>query len=80
MPESDCHKLLGELSNYLEGEVSPEICREIERHLAGCHNCQAVVDSLGKTISLYQMLPEQDVPDEMRRRLLRVLHLDSSRS
>ena len=76
MPKPDCRQLLAELSSYLEGEASPELCDEIERHLAGCPNCQAVVDTLGKTISLYHTLPEEDVPDEARRRLWRVLHLD----
>lgn len=71
-----CHDLLDGLSDYIDGTADPAFCEELEHHLIGCENCRVVVDTLDKTISLYQMLPEQDVPDEIHDRLLHVLHLN----
>lgn len=72
-----CRELLGGLLDYLDGNADAALCAEIESHLAGCDNCRVVVDTLGKTISLYRTLPEENVPDEVQERLLQVLHLES---
>ena len=50
---STCKALLGYLSDYVDGELSEELCREIESHAAECVNCRIVVDTLRKTILLY---------------------------
>jgi anti-sigma factor RsiW len=78
-PES-CHHLLDDLSDFLDGEASEEICTEIERHLADCDNCQVMVDTLRKTILLYQELPKPPIPDRARDRLYQTLDLDDFRS
>lgn len=41
-----CRDMLGDLSDYLDGEASDEICAEIERHMASCEDCRIVVDTL----------------------------------
>jgi predicted anti-sigma-YlaC factor YlaD len=65
------------LSDYLDGEVSGELCLEIERHISGCLNCRIVVDTLRKTISLYQASSDStEVPAEVRERLYRTLNLE----
>jgi anti-sigma factor RsiW len=74
---TECKKLLGSLSDYVEGEVSGELCLEIERHIAGCQNCRVVVDTIRKTISLYQTCSDSpDMPAEVRERLYRTLNLE----
>jgi len=50
-PEN-CHELFELLSEYLDFEVSPEMCRQIEQHLEGCPPCVEFVESLRKTIAL----------------------------
>jgi anti-sigma factor (TIGR02949 family) len=75
--DHDCQHLLGELSLYLDGEASAEVCAEIERHLAGCENCRAVVDTLRKTITLYHTLPQPGLPEGARERLYRTLRLEA---
>jgi predicted anti-sigma-YlaC factor YlaD len=73
----ECQKLLGSLSDYLDGEVSGELCQEIERHISGCHNCRIVIDTLRKTISLYHTSSDSlDVPADVRERLYRTLNLE----
>lgn len=78
-PES-CHHLLDDLSDFLDGETTDEICAEIERHLADCENCQVMVDTLRKTILLYRELPQPPLPDDARDRLYHALDLDAFRS
>jgi anti-sigma factor RsiW len=76
MAHEHCHDLLSELSNYLDGEASAEWCAEIERHLADCENCRAVVDTLRKTVQLYHTAPQPGLPAGARERLYRTLKLD----
>jgi RNA polymerase sigma-70 factor (ECF subfamily) len=75
MPELDCHTLLMELSEYIEGAMPKAACAEMERHIAGCGNCRIVVDTFRRTITLYQRIPRPDMPDDARERLYKTLHL-----
>jgi predicted anti-sigma-YlaC factor YlaD len=70
-----CKHLLGDLSEYLDGEASAEICAEIEGHMDGCDDCRVVIDTLNKTIVLYRTLPQPDLPDGVRQRLYKALDL-----
>ncbi len=77
MEEHRCKNLLASLSDYVDGSLSENLCTEIERHMAGCENCRLVVDSLRKTIYLYQVTTEPvAVPDDVRQRLFSRLDLD----
>lgn len=73
----NCENLLGSLSEYIDGELGPELCQEIERHLAGCENCRVVLNTTKRTIDLVH-LPETRaaVPDDVRERLFKRLNLD----
>ncbi|MGW8225310.1 MAG: anti-sigma factor family protein [Anaerolineales bacterium] len=73
----DCRQLLESLSGYHDGEIPQALCDEIEEHMKDCDNCRIVVDTLGKTISLYQTISEEiTVPDDVRQRLFHRLNLD----
>jgi anti-sigma factor RsiW len=72
-----CRQLLSSLSDYVDGTLGDELCAEIDRHLGDCDNCRVVVDSLRKTIYLYQATSQQpDVPEDLRQRLFHRLDLD----
>lgn len=75
MDTENCHDMLGDLSDYLDGEASDELCAEIERHMDGCDKCRIVVDTLGKTIFLYRELPRPEMSEDARRRLYQSLDL-----
>jgi len=77
MDKHQCRHLLGDLSDYVDGEASAELCAEIERHLADCDNCRVVVDTLRKTVSLYHELPQPELPAAARERLYKRLLLDN---
>jgi predicted anti-sigma-YlaC factor YlaD len=67
------------LSDYLEGDLRPELCAEIERHLAECGNCRIVVDTLRKTVMLYRTYGHEEVSDDTKARLIAVLELEQKR-
>lgn len=72
-----CSDLLSSLSDYVDGSVEPELCAEIERHMKGCQRCRIVVDTLKKTIELYQDTSEPEaMPEDVRLRLYKCLNLD----
>lgn len=76
MEERNCKSLLGSLSEYVDGTAQDELCRELERHLADCDNCRIVVDTLKKTVYLYQSNIDTDLPEAVRERLFKRLNLD----
>lgn len=74
---STCQHLLGNLSDYIDGDLSDELCQELQGHMAGCENCRVVYDTLTKTVYLYQTSArETEIPVEVRERLFKTLHLD----
>ncbi|MCU0485126.1 MAG: zf-HC2 domain-containing protein [Anaerolineales bacterium] len=73
-----CRSLLSSLSDYVDGSLEAVICAQIEEHMAECENCRIVVDTLRKTVNLYQMTNEPaDVPEDVRERLYHSLDLDA---
>ncbi len=70
-----CREMLGSLSDYVDGELEAALCEQIERHMAGCGNCRAVVDTLRKTVTLYRDLGHAELPADARERLYVVLKL-----
>ncbi len=73
-----CEALLGSLSDYIDGELGAELCRQIEKHIAECENCRIVVDTTRRTIDLVHASDalQADLPDGVRDRLFKRLNLD----
>jgi predicted anti-sigma-YlaC factor YlaD len=47
-----CHDVFAVLSQYLDRELTPQACAEIEAHLAGCPPCIDFLNSLKRTVGL----------------------------
>lgn len=73
-----CHDLMAELSEYVEGTLSSDLCTELERHLSDCDNCTIVVNTLRKTIELYHQTEavSEPLPNNIRDRLFARLNLE----
>jgi len=72
-----CNQLLGNLSEFIDGELQAELCAELEQHLEGCDNCRIVVNTLRKTIELYKQTNEPiELPHAVRDRLYSKLNQD----
>jgi anti-sigma factor RsiW len=76
MKHEHCRDLLESLSQFVDGEASPALCARIEKHLARCDHCRIVVDTLRRTIDLYQKLPRAEMPEAARERLFASLDLE----
>ncbi|HEY7410908.1 MAG TPA: sigma-70 family RNA polymerase sigma factor [Vicinamibacteria bacterium] len=61
-----CPDVVGLLSRHLEGEIAPEACAEMERHVVGCPRCQGACDSLRQTLRLCGSAPLPEVPRELQ--------------
>jgi len=70
-----CPDVLDHICEELDGKISSAQCREIRRHLEGCPNCTAYLDSLKKTVRLYKTYPNKKVPQKARKQLFAVLKL-----
>jgi RNA polymerase sigma-70 factor (ECF subfamily) len=51
-PTAACPDVPRLFSQYLEGEIAPEVCRQMERHLETCARCRLTCDSLKRTLAL----------------------------
>jgi anti-sigma factor RsiW len=67
--------MLGNLSDYIDGELEAELCAEIEQHVAECENCSIVVDTLRRTVTLYHEHGHEPLPEDVKDRLLAALNL-----
>jgi anti-sigma factor RsiW len=68
-----CEQLLHVLNEYIEGEIAPAVCQELEKHLADCGACRIVVDTLRQTISLYKEDAVHELPADFQERLHQAL-------
>jgi putative zinc finger protein len=48
-----CEEVWREVSNYLDGEVTPDLRAAIEEHVRGCKHCTAVLDGTRNVVQLY---------------------------
>jgi len=64
-----CEELLKLLSDYVDGQIDPGLCTELEKHLGGCNPCRVVVDNLRRTIELYKDDQLYELPTDFKARL-----------
>ena len=65
----DCSEVLKQLAEYLDEESREELCHQIEQHLTRCRDCQVYVDTVRKTIVLYQADVKTEIPATVTSRL-----------
>ena len=71
-----CKQLMGNLSDFINGDLSEELCVEIEEHIKNCENCRIVLNTLRKTVEIYQQQTDpNNLPDSVRERLFHKLEL-----
>jgi anti-sigma factor (TIGR02949 family) len=75
-PQQNCQDWLTSLGEYVDGELPPELCAEIERHMNDCPDCTIVVNTLKKTVELYHTDDQPNLPQDVRARLYTRLHME----
>ena len=74
-----CQEVVELVTDYIEGALSPEQAALFEQHLNFCDGCDWYVDQLRTTIATVGRIEPEEVPPEMRTRLLAAFR-DRSRS
>jgi anti-sigma factor RsiW len=70
----NCREILASLSEYIDAELDPSLCEEIEAHMAGCSPCVAFLNTLKKTVVLYRNCGEdREIPQQVSIDLQRFL-------
>ena len=64
-----CREILAALSDYVDGDLDPELLGALQEHLADCDPCQLVIDNVRQTITLYKSGRPVDLPPELCERL-----------
>jgi anti-sigma factor (TIGR02949 family) len=68
-----CKQVIRQLSEFLDGELTPELAEALQRHLEHCEDCRLVVDTTRKTIEIYCNTEPLPLPEGVRERLERTL-------
>ncbi len=61
-----CPDVVTLFSRYLEEEISPDLCAQMEQHIKDCAACRHVCDSLKYTLKLCAQSPTEDVPKDVQ--------------
>lgn len=73
MTENECHNVFAMLSEYLDQELPPGTCEELDQHIQDCAPCVEFVESLRKSVALGQTyapgVKPPAVPAELREAL-----------
>ncbi len=64
-----CRDIGGLLHDYLEGELEPEVRRQLDAHLADCPGCLSFVNTYRHTVSVARDLRCEEMPPELREKL-----------
>jgi predicted anti-sigma-YlaC factor YlaD len=67
----DCTEVMEQLSEYLDADVQAELRKAVDEHLHACHDCSYYVDTVRKTVVLFQAELRIEVPMKATERLHR---------
>ena len=67
-PDTRCLALLGELSRYVDDEMTPRERRKIDAHCSDCARCRRMIAGLRRTVALCRDAGATALPARLRRR------------
>jgi len=65
----DCTEVMEQLFEYLDPEVREELRKAVDEHLHACHDCSYYVDTVRKTVVLFQADVRIELPMKATERL-----------
>jgi RNA polymerase sigma-70 factor (ECF subfamily) len=60
-----CKEVFALLSEYLNLELPPEACADVEAHIAGCPPCVEFAESLRKSVELCRKYGPSEMPEPL---------------
>ena len=64
-----CTDFLSKLTDYFDGQISPELLEEVRVHTSGCQHCEVVLSTTRQTIQVYRDNELYDLSSEFQERL-----------
>lgn len=71
----NCRSVYRYICEHLDADINSPKCRSIKKHLDGCTDCAAYLDSLKKTILLYKHAPVPPLSRTTHKRLVQVIDI-----
>lgn len=65
----NCKALFEKLSEYIDRELDPPTCEEIEAHIERCPPCQTCLKTLQQTVEICKHLKHRQVPKALSLKL-----------
>lgn len=64
-----CLDYVNDLNDYLDGQLDPSLCDEIEKHIGHCENCRIMVDTMKQTVTLCREGKPEKLPAALEDKL-----------
>ncbi len=74
-PAAGCPDVVAALSKKLEGELGPEDCAAMEKHIESCAACGAACESLRAALGACRAVAAEEVPESIKARVKAALEL-----
>lgn len=65
-----CKEVVELASEYLEGAMTTEQMTRFELHMNLCDGCSSFVEQVRATVGMANLLPEDEIPDDVKSKLL----------
>ena len=73
--KTQCRPFFERLCEALDEDLNSPLCQTLKQHLAECPDCSLQLDTVKRTVEIYQSFPCSRVPGEVHQRLLARLNL-----
>ncbi len=64
-----CTDFLSKLTDYFDGQISPDLLEEVRAHTASCSHCEVVLDTTRQTIEVYRDNELYELSTDFQQRL-----------
>jgi anti-sigma factor RsiW len=66
----ECVALFAKLSEYLDGELDPGACADVDGHMADCERCREFLESLRRAVAHVASLDTPELPEQLKKDIL----------
>jgi anti-sigma factor RsiW len=78
MKETVCAQLVEQVTDYLEGTLSPDDLKSLADHLVDCDSCENYINQVRTTIRLSAALPQESLRVEVDKTVLQLFRAQHS--
>ncbi len=73
----NCKEVLGKMSEFLDAELMDTVCDQLREHLEKCEHCRIEVNTVRRTIEIFQQMECKSVPGHVHEKLFKTLRFDT---